>query len=58
MGRRGRLSIPPNLHLLKGGRPDRALPPIEAAIADTVPEPPAFLDGHALDQWRAVAPEL
>ena len=60
MGRRGPPPMHPHLRLLKGspGGPGRARPPIEPTIPDAVPEPPAWLSGYALEQWRAVTPEL
>jgi len=60
MGRRGPPPMHPHLRLLKGnpGGPGRARPPIEPTIPDAIPAPPAFLTGYALEQWRAVAPEL
>jgi P27 family predicted phage terminase small subunit len=60
MGRRGRLPMPPHLRLLKGspGGPGRLRPQIEPTITDTIPEPPTFLNGHALDEWQRAAPEL
>jgi len=60
MGKRGRLPMHPHLRLLKGspGGPGRAKPPIEAAIPDELPTPPAWLSAHALEQWHSVAPEL
>ena len=59
MGKRGPTPMHPNLRVLRGdGRPSRNRPPIEATIADTVPEPPVWLDTDAQAQWRAVAGEL
>jgi len=59
MGKRGPPPQPQHLRLLKGdARPSRAKPPIEATIAPELPAPPAFIGGHALDEWHAVAGEL
>jgi P27 family predicted phage terminase small subunit len=60
MGRRGPPSMHPHLRLLKGfpGGRHRARPQVEATIPDELPEPPAFLNGYALDEWQRVTPEL
>lgn len=50
---------PTHLRLLRGNpgkRPIRSEP--EPQIPESIPEPPAFLTGHAADEWRRVAPEL
>jgi P27 family predicted phage terminase small subunit len=63
---RGEIAMPPGrpptptyLNLLRGNpshRPLRAEP--EPTIAPECPEPPAFIVGHAADEWWRVAPEL
>jgi len=59
VGRRGPIAQPPHLRVLRGdGRPSRARPPVEAAIPEAVPEPPAWLPEQARAEWRCVSPEL
>jgi P27 family predicted phage terminase small subunit len=47
------------LQLIRGNpskRPVKAAPSLPAA--PTVPEPPSYLTGHAIERWREVAPQL
>jgi P27 family predicted phage terminase small subunit len=59
MGKRGPTPMSQRLRVIRGdGRPSRAKSTIEAAIAPTVPEPPAWLSKDARDEWLRVSPAL
>ncbi|MEM9388350.1 MAG: phage terminase small subunit P27 family [Pseudomonadota bacterium] len=60
MGARGRKPLPANIHRIKGTKPrtrdqqetETDLVPVE------IPDPPAFLEGYALEEWHEITPEL
>lgn len=41
-----------------GKRGFRTLPKYEPAAEHSIPEPPAFLDAYAVEEWNRVTPEL
>jgi P27 family predicted phage terminase small subunit len=50
---------PTHLKLLRGNPGKRPIhPEPEPEISPAVPEPPPFLTGYAVDEWRRVAPVL
>jgi P27 family predicted phage terminase small subunit len=59
MGRRGPLPTPPNVVRLRGNPGQR---PIRTELVVPLPpaplEPPDFLTGYALEEWRRLAPVL
>jgi P27 family predicted phage terminase small subunit len=57
---RGPRPIPTHLKLLRGNPGHQVLNKSEPepVIPDDVPEPPAFLSGHARDEWWRVVTEL
>ncbi len=60
MGRRGPVGLPRNVHAMRGTRPraDRDGPTSPVKLKPAAPEPPAWLDGEALAEWRRVVPAL
>jgi P27 family predicted phage terminase small subunit len=56
---RGRRRIPGHLRLIQGNPGKRPIPPEpQPEVPEQLPDPPAFLNGHARDEWFRVAPEL
>lgn len=53
---KGRKPQPPELKVLSGTRPDRVN--AEAPKAAGLPEPPAYLDDAALEEWHRLVPQL
>ena len=57
MGRRGPVPKPTKLKLLEGTRRDR-INPAEPPQLKGDPEPPAYLEGPALVEWKRILPML
>jgi P27 family predicted phage terminase small subunit len=55
---RGRPRIPTKLHYLHGNPGKRALNDAEPQPEVKIPEPPAIIQGVALEEWNRIAKEL
>jgi phage terminase small subunit len=57
---RGRKPMPTHLKLLRGNPGKQRLPQneVKPALPAQVPEPPAFLDGYAKEEWHRISGEL
>src|SRR5437867_6293718 len=58
MGARGPKPKPTVLRVLEGNKGKRALPRNEPQPPADMPNPPAYLNGYALEEWNRVAETL
>jgi P27 family predicted phage terminase small subunit len=55
---RGRKPIPTQLKIVRGNPGKKALPKGEPLPDASMPSPPDFLEGYALEVWQSLAPKL